>query len=81
MPATVPCGGCPAAPDGGCLSSFAKGTLLVKATAGKEKLLVKMVGGPARRRIRQSARGGGTAYDVVLTTTAHPRRSQRRPRR
>ena len=69
LAATVPCGGCPPAPDGGCLGGFSKGTLLVKeAPAGKQKLLVKMIGGPA---LTQTDLGnplvmGGTAYDICI---------------
>jgi hypothetical protein len=72
MPATTPCGGpgpCPPAPDGGCVSGFAKGLLMVKeAPAGKEKLLAKLIGGPA---LAQTDLGnplsiGGTEYAVCI---------------
>ena len=72
MAATAPCGGCPAAPDLGCLSSFTKGTLLVKEASGKEKLLVKMVGGPALAQtdLGNPLSGGGTAYSVCIYDNA-----------
>jgi hypothetical protein len=61
--------GCPAAPDGGCQSSFAKGLLLVKdAPAGKEKLLAKLIGGPALAQtdLGNPLSTGGTAYHLCL---------------
>ena len=69
LPATAPCGGCPATPDVSCVSSFAKGLLLAKnAPAGKQKLLAKLIGGPALNQtdLGNPLSGGGTAYDVCL---------------
>jgi hypothetical protein len=60
---------CPAAPDGACVSSFAKGLLLVKdAPAGKQKLLAKLIGGPALNQtdLGNPLSSGGTAYDICL---------------
>ena len=58
---------CPATPDT-CTGGFAKGTLIVKESVGKEKLLVKMVKGPA---ILQTDFGdplvaGGTKYHLCI---------------
>ncbi len=67
-PATVPCTGCTAAPDGACVTGFAKGQLLVREGAGKEKLLVKMISGPALAQtdLGNPLAGGGTAYSVCF---------------
>jgi hypothetical protein len=50
------------------MSGFNKGTLLVKETSGNEKLLVKMIGGPAlaQTALGNPLSGGGTAYDVCI---------------
>jgi hypothetical protein len=61
-------GACPASPDGACLNSFAHGLMLVNEASGSQKLLVKMIGGPA---LMQSDLGnplasGGTAYAVCI---------------
>ena len=69
MPATTSCGACPSSPDAGCVSGFAKGALLIKeAPDGKEKLLVKMVGGPALAQtdLGNPLSGDGTAYGVCI---------------
>jgi len=72
LPATTPCmgnGACAATPDGGCLSSFAKGLLMVKESpAGKEKFLAKLIGGPALAQtdLGNPLAGGGTAYSVCV---------------
>ncbi len=79
MPATVPCGGppspvCPAAPDVGCVGGFAKGLLLVKeAPVGKQKLIAKLVGGPALAQtdLGNPLSGGGTAYGVCIYDAAN----------
>jgi hypothetical protein len=44
---TVTPSGCPASPDGACLSGFTSGLVLVQEIPGREKLLVKMNAGPA----------------------------------
>ncbi len=60
---------CAAAPDTGCIDTFAKGTLSVsEIKAGKQKLRVKLARGPA---LSQADFGnplspGGTGYDVCL---------------
>lgn len=58
---------CPATPDG-CTGGFGKGILIVKETLYKEKLLVKMIQGPA---IQQTDLGdplniGGTKYHLCI---------------
>jgi hypothetical protein len=61
-------GVCPAAPDGGCLSTFAKGMLLVNEATGSRKLLVKMIGGPALTQtdVGNPLSNGGTAYALCV---------------
>lgn len=73
LPATTPCPGgggiCPPAPDGGCLSSFDKGLVMVKESpAGKEKFLAKLIGGPALAQtdLGNPLTGSGTAYNVCV---------------
>ena len=68
-PTNTPNPGCPAAPDGTCLSTFAKGMLLVKdAPAGKEKLQAKLIGGPAlvQTALGNPLSGGGTSYNLCI---------------
>lgn len=72
LAATVPCPGCPSMTDVSCVNDFAKGTLLIKEAAGKEKLLLKMVGGSA---LTQTDLGNplnplGTAYRVCIYNDA-----------
>jgi hypothetical protein len=61
-------GVCPASPDGACLSGFATGLLLVNEATGSQKLLVKMVGGPAftQTDLGNPLSSGGTAYAVCI---------------
>jgi len=73
LAATTPCPGCPPTPDSGCLDTFGKGTLLIKDATGKEKLLIKMTGGPA---LAQTDFGdplstGGTAYNACIYNDAN----------
>ena len=45
---TLPNGHCPAVVDPGCITGFAKGSLLVKQEdVGKQKVIAKFIGGPA----------------------------------
>jgi hypothetical protein len=68
LPATTPCPNCPVAPDALCLSTFSGGSLLVKEATGKQKLLVKMLGGPALAQtdVGNPLSGGGTAYKLCI---------------
>jgi len=69
LAATVPCGVCPPEVDPGCLSGFNKGMLLLKDTpAGKEKLLIKMLGGPSlvQTDLGDPTTMGGTAYTACI---------------
>jgi hypothetical protein len=68
LPATTPCPNCPVAPDALCLSNFSGGSLLVKEATGKQKLLVKMLGGPALAQmdVGNPLNGGGTAYKLCI---------------
>jgi hypothetical protein len=68
LPATTPCTGCTATPDGACVSGFAKGSLQIKEAVGKESLQAKMIGGPALAQtdLGNPLSGGGTAYDVCI---------------
>jgi hypothetical protein len=73
LAATTPCPGCATTPDVGCVSSFAKGLLLLKdAPAGKQKLLAKLIDGPALNQtdLGNPLSSGGTAYDVCLYNDA-----------
>ena len=67
LPATTPCGACPAAPDAGCVSTFTKGLLLAKET-GKQKLVAKLIGGPALAQtdLGNPLNSGGTAYQLCV---------------
>jgi hypothetical protein len=69
LSATTPCPGCPVAPDVGCLNTFTKGLVLLKdAPAGKQKLLAKLIGGPALTQtdLGNPLSSGGTAYNICL---------------
>jgi hypothetical protein len=68
-PTAPPVFECPSTPDAGCTSGFAKSMLLAKdAPAGKEKLLVKMVGGPALTQtdFGDPLDAGGTEYRLCV---------------
>ena len=64
---------CPPAPDLGCTGGFAKGLLVVKdAVAGNEKLIAKLIKGPA---VAQTGFGNpllasGTAYNLCIYDNA-----------
>jgi hypothetical protein len=72
MAATTPCFtpfACPMTLDGSCLNTFTKGLLMVKETPpGKEKLLAKLVGGPALAQtdLGNPLSSGGTEYGVCI---------------
>jgi hypothetical protein len=73
MTATTPCPGppaiCPATRDLACLGGFAKGFLLYKESPpGKEKLVAKMIKGPALAQtdLGNPLAGGGTAYGICI---------------
>lgn len=60
---------CPAIPDPGCVTGFATGGLLVnEKVTGKEKMLVKLVKGPAMAQtdFGNPLDPGGTAYGVCI---------------
>lgn len=64
-PTATPIGACPATVDGGCTTGFEKGGLLIKEdVAGKEKLVAKMVKGPA---LTQTAFGNPISGDTVYS--------------
>ena len=68
-PTATPIGACPLTVDGGCTTGFAKGTLLIKEDiAGKEKLVAKMVKGPALAQtdLGNPLSGGGTVYSLCI---------------
>lgn len=58
---------CPPTPDT-CTGGFAKGILIVKEAAGKEKLLVKMIKGPAilQADFGDPVTAGGTKYNLCI---------------
>jgi hypothetical protein len=68
LPASLPCPNCPIVPDAACLSTFSGGSLLVKEASGKQKLLVKMLGGPALTQtdVGNPLSGGGTPYKLCI---------------
>lgn len=69
LPATTFCGACPGQFDPACLTGFAKGFLLVKeAPAGKEKLVAKLLKGPAlvQNDLGNPLSSGGTAYGLCV---------------
>jgi hypothetical protein len=58
---------CPATPDA-CTGGFAKGILIKKEEAGKEKLIVKMLQGPLINQtdFGDPLAGGGTKYNLCI---------------
>lgn len=58
---------CPPTPDA-CIGGFGKGTLIKKESAGKEKLIVKMIKGPLINQIDfgDPTIGGGTRYNLCI---------------
>jgi hypothetical protein len=69
LPATTFCGACPGQSDPACLTGFDKGFLLVKeAPAGKEKLVAKLLKGPAATQsdLGNPLGSGGTAYGLCV---------------
>jgi len=75
LAATAPCpapsADCPAAPDNGC-ASVAKALFSTKETAGKEKLMAKLSGGPALTQtdFGNPLAAGGTAYHLCIYSGA-----------
>jgi hypothetical protein len=68
LPATTQCPACAVAPNSSCTDSFAKGGLQVSEATGKQKLQVKLIGGPA---LMQTDFGNplamsGTAYKLCI---------------
>ncbi|MGH7790607.1 MAG: hypothetical protein ACRERC_27345 [Candidatus Binatia bacterium] len=73
LPAQVPCpvgdDSCPPAPDPACLTTFGKGLFMVKESPpGKEKLLAKLIGGPALSQtdLGNPLSAGGTVYNLCV---------------
>lgn len=65
----TPIGACPLDADAGCLTGFEKANLLIKEDIlGKEKLVAKMVKGPALAQtdLGDPLSGGGTAYSLCI---------------
>lgn len=64
--------GCPATVDGGCSSGFGKGLLVIKDEPGKEKLVAKLLQGPALAQTAMgnplaAAQGGtGTVFALCI---------------
>lgn len=71
-PQGTPSGNCPAAPDPACVTGFQKGMLLVRGVPGKEKLVAKMLKGPALEQTDvgnplDATRGGsGTSFTLCV---------------
>lgn len=71
-PTPTPLGGCPLAVDGGCATGFAKGLLKMSAAAGKEKLVAKLLKGPALAQtdlgnpLDVGQGGTGTSYSLCV---------------
>jgi hypothetical protein len=72
-PTATPPGGCPAMADSGCTGGFAKGLLLLKADVpGKERLVAKLLKGPALAQgdlgnpLGAGEGGTGTAYALCV---------------
>jgi hypothetical protein len=59
---------CPPAPDAGCTTGFAKGLLIVKELAGKEKVIAKLLNGPATAQVDfgDPTIPGGTGYNLCI---------------
>ena len=71
-PQGTPSGNCPASPDLACVTGFQKGMLLVHGVPGKEKLVAKLLKGPALEQTDvgnplDATRGGsGTAFSLCV---------------
>ena len=76
---------CPPAPDAGCTTGFAKGLLIVKELAGKEKVIAKLLNGPATAQgdFGDPTIPGGTGYSLCVYDDASNlvAATRRRPRR
>lgn len=75
-PTATPAPACPAAVDAGCETGFGKGLLLVKAAVpGKEKLVAKLLQGPALAQTDMGnplgAAEGGTGTEFALCVYDH----------
>ena len=59
---------CPAIVDGTCTSGFSKGFVLIKETAGKEKLVAKLIKGPmiAQTDFGDPLAAAGTKYNLCI---------------
>ena len=59
---------CPPAPDAGCTTGFAKGLLIVKELAGKEKVIAKLLNGPATAQVDfgNPTIPAGTGYSLCV---------------
>jgi hypothetical protein len=71
-PTPTPPADCPATPDPGCAGGFAKGLLSIRDVPGREKLIAKLLKGPALAQadmgnpLAAGQGGTGTAYSLCL---------------
>ena len=71
-PTPTPLGGCPLTVDGGCTTGFAKALIKMSAATGKEKLVAKLIKGPALAQTDlgnplDAGQGGtGTSYSLCV---------------